>query len=64
MKPVEDQIERVREVLIELQNTLPNWDNDRRSKSGAARYRSIGKRVVESARMLEALIKENTFPNL
>ena len=62
MKTIEEQIDLLRKEISELEETLPNWDGDARSKSGASRYKSMAKRIVESARRLEALVKENTFP--
>jgi hypothetical protein len=62
MKQIEEQLDVLRKEIAELSETLPGWDGDARSKGGGARYRSIAKRIVESARRLESLVKENTYP--
>jgi hypothetical protein len=62
MQSISDQIAVLRNEITDLANLIPDWDGDRRSKSGGSRYRSMAKRIVESAKRLEALVKENTFP--
>lgn len=64
MKAIEEQIDVLRKEITELEETLPNWDGDAASKSGGSRYRNMAKRITESARRLESLVKENTFPTL
>ena len=64
MKAISDQIEVLRREITELDEILPNWDGDRSSKSGGSRYRLLAKRITESARRLESLVKENTFPSV
>ena len=61
MDAVADQIKFVRKELDELEGTLDGWDHDAGSLAGSRKYRSIAKRIVESAKRLEALVKENTF---
>ncbi len=64
MHEISDQIEVLRKEVAELADVIPDWDGDRRSKNGATRYKSMSKRIVESAKRLEALVKENTFPTV
>lgn len=61
MEVVADQIKVVRKELDEIEGTLNGWENDARSLAGSRLYRSMAKRIVESAKRLEALVKENTF---
>ena len=62
MKQIADQVSVLRNDLADLEQTLPNWSDGAGSSLGGPRYRAIAKRIVESARRLEALVKENTFP--
>jgi len=64
MKAIEEQMDVLRKEITDLAENLPNWDGDARNKSGGSRYRSMAKRIVESARRLESLVKENTFPTV
>ncbi len=63
MENLREQIDVIRSELKELEAHLPHWDNDAYSKAGAGRYKLMAKRIVESAKRLESLVKENTFPN-
>jgi len=61
MDAIAEQIKVIRKELDELQSSLDGWDHDAGSLTGSKRYRSISKRIMESAKRLEALVKENTF---
>ena len=61
MKPVSQQIEKLRQEISELEATLPDWEHRAGSLDGSRKYRSISKRIVLSAQHLEELVKENTF---
>ena len=63
MNAIPDQIKLLRAELSELENPLPNWDSDAGHQNGARRYGAIAKRISESAKRLEQLFKEHTFPN-
>jgi hypothetical protein len=56
-----DQIKLLRKELDELEGTLDGWEHDAGSLSGSKKYRAIAKRIAESAKRLEAIVKENTF---
>jgi hypothetical protein len=58
---VAKQLSRLREELVELEETFPRWDHEAINLDGSRRFRSIGKRIVGSARQLEELIRANTF---
>jgi hypothetical protein len=57
MEAIAEQIKVVRNELDELESTLDGWDHDAGSLTGFKRYRSISKRIVESAKRLEGLVK-------
>jgi hypothetical protein len=56
------QIKLVKEELIELEATLPNWDTWAKvNKTGSKEARAIVGRVVDSARNLEKRVKQHSF---
>jgi len=55
------QVARLKEDLAELETTFPEWDHEAINFDGSRKLRSIGKRIVASARQLEDVIKANTF---
>ena len=61
MKIIQEQIQRIRDELRELELILPQWENSAGGIDGSRRFRAISKRVKESAQRLDGLVKENTF---
>jgi hypothetical protein len=61
MKPIADEINKVREELAELERYLPDWNQQAQNISGSGTYRSVARRIVLSAQRLEELVKEHTF---
>jgi hypothetical protein len=59
LTPIKNQLEVLRAELAELEAQLPRWNSD--NLAGAKLPRSIARRIVLSAKRLEALVKENTF---
>ena len=61
MQAIADAIAQVRKDLDELEQYVPDWEHEAGSLDGSRKYRSISDRIIESAKRLKALVKENTF---
>jgi len=56
---IKDQARRLRLDIEELESHFDHWDSG--STAGGKKLRSIAKRIIFSAKRLEALVHENTY---
>jgi hypothetical protein len=58
-KTLEDAVERLRADINDLASQLPDWNNE--NTTGTKKYRPIAKRILDSARRLNELVREHTY---
>jgi hypothetical protein len=62
-KPIEQAIKQLESRIVELRDSLSDWDRLSVNISGAKTYKEKAKRIVLEAKSIESLIRENVFPN-